>query len=314
MYSHTAWQVHPCNRDSALDHVGHLYTRLGLLYEGRLVAQGSTAELAHRLTLPCDVDLSLMDQKTMIFMTTQAVLLLGSLAVAVVAADMVAGERERGTLEALLAAPVSRSQLLGGHLIGALAPWFTIAVIALPYLATVSVGSGGFLLTVVYLLGTGTVLALGVGAWTLGLSARADSVRNSTLMALIVYASLAVPAVLSSPLRGNWFGRLCDLLDPFSLEDWIPTPEALRTATLAPGARLTGTRRLRMIQASYLAVFATAVTGSLLSVTNSQPLVLPIGPTRNLTPATVLPVALGVPLVLLGSVGMLFWRRRTADR
>jgi ABC-type Na+ efflux pump permease subunit len=163
-----------------------------------------------------NVDLSLMDQKTMMFMTTQAILLLGSLAVTVVAADLVAGERERGTLEVLLAAPVSRSQLLGGYVIGTLAPWFTMAVIALPYLATVSVGSGGFLLTAVYLLGTGTVLALGVGAWTLGLSAQADSVRNSILMALIVYASLAIPAVLSSALRSNWVGRLYDFLDPFS--------------------------------------------------------------------------------------------------
>ncbi len=101
---------------------------------------------------------------------------------------------------------------------------------------------------------------------------------------------------------------------PLGLEDWTPTPEAVRTTTLAPGAQLTGTWRLRMIQASHLAIFATAVTGSARSVTHSQPLVLRIGPTRNLTPATVLPVTLGGPLAVLGSVGTLCWRRRTVDR
>jgi hypothetical protein len=36
------------------------------------------------------------------------------------------------------------------------------------------------------------------------------------LMSLVVYAGLAVPAVLSSALRGNWIGRIYDVLDPFS--------------------------------------------------------------------------------------------------
>jgi ABC-type transport system involved in multi-copper enzyme maturation permease subunit len=61
-----------------------------------------------------NAELSLMDQKTMIVTTAQLVLLLGMLAVAIVGADAVAGERDRGTLEALLAAPVTRTQVLGG--------------------------------------------------------------------------------------------------------------------------------------------------------------------------------------------------------
>jgi ABC-2 type transport system permease protein len=177
--------------------------------------------------------LSLMDQKTMMFMTAQAVLLLGVLAVAVVGADTVAGERDRGTLEALLAAPVSRGQLLGGYLAAALAPWAAMAGIALPYLAVVSAGSGGFPLTAAYLVGTGSVLALGVAAWTIGLSARTDSLRTAILLALVVYAGLAVPALLSSALRGNWVGRAWDFVDPFSnvmntLDSVVIDEQALR--------------------------------------------------------------------------------------
>lgn len=97
---------------------------------------------------------------------------------------------------------------------------------------------------------------------------------------------------------------------PVGLEDWTPAPEAAPAATLAPGQQLTGTWRLRMIQAARLAIFATAVTGSERSVTNSQPLVLSIGATHNLTAWTVLPVALGLPLVMLAGGGVLLWRRR----
>ena len=158
-----------------------------------------------------NADLSLMDQKTMIFMTAKAILLLGMLAVAIVGADAVAGD-DRGTLEALLVAPISRSQILGGYLIGAVAPWAIMVLIALPYLAVVSAGTGEFSLTTAYLVGTGTLLALGVAAWTVGLSARADSLLTS----LVVYAALAAPAVLSPALRGNWVGRTYDMLDPFS--------------------------------------------------------------------------------------------------
>ena len=163
-----------------------------------------------------NTELSLMDQKTMIFITAQVVLLLGMLAVAIDGADAVAGERDRGTLEALLAAPVTRTQLLGGYLIGAVAPWAAMVLIALPYLAVVTAGTGEFLLTAAYLVGMGTLLALGVGAWTVGLSVGTDSLRNGMLMSLVGYAGLAVPAVLSSALRGNWVGRTYDMLDPFS--------------------------------------------------------------------------------------------------
>jgi ABC-type transport system involved in multi-copper enzyme maturation permease subunit len=163
-----------------------------------------------------NVDLSLMDQKTMMFMTTQAVLLLGMLAVAVVGSDTIAGERDRGTLEALLAAPVTRDQLLGGYLAGALAPWAAMVCLALPYLAVVSAGTGGFLLAAAYLLLAGTVLGVGVAAWTIGVSAGSGSVRNGILMALVIYAGLTIPALLSSALRANWVGRAYDVVDPFS--------------------------------------------------------------------------------------------------
>ena len=163
-----------------------------------------------------NAELSLMDQRTMIFMTAQAIVLLGMLAVGVVGADTIAGERDRRTLEALVAAPVGRSELLAGFLSSALAPWAAMMLIALPYLAVVSAGSDSFLLAAGYLLVTGSILALGIGAWAIGLSAGSGSSRNGILTALVVYAGLAIPALLGSALRANWVGRAYDFVDPFS--------------------------------------------------------------------------------------------------
>jgi ABC-type transport system involved in multi-copper enzyme maturation permease subunit len=163
-----------------------------------------------------NAELSVLDQRTMMFMTAQAIMLLGLLTVTVTAIDAVAGERERGTLEPLLASPIASGQLLGGYLTGAMATCAVTALIGLPYLAVVSAGSGGLALTAAYLVGTGTLLALGMASWTIGLSTRMPGVRTGLLVALILYAGLAAPALLSSALRGNWVGRAYDAVNPFA--------------------------------------------------------------------------------------------------
>jgi ABC-2 type transport system permease protein len=163
-----------------------------------------------------NADLSLLDQKTMMFLTAQAVVLLALLAVTITAIDAVAGERERGTLEPLLASPVASSQLLGGYLIGIVAMWAANAIIGLPYLAVASAGSGGFLVSAAYVLGTGSLLALGIAAWIVGFSVWVPTVRTGLLVALTVYAGLAAPALLGSALRANWVGRVYDAVNPFA--------------------------------------------------------------------------------------------------
>jgi ABC-2 type transport system permease protein len=194
---------------------GRLWQELAFSPKGLLWLPACSAVLSVLVYLfLTNADLSLLDQKTMMFMTAQAVLVLGLLAVTVTAVDIMAGERERGTLEPLLAAPVSPEQLLGGYLAGALAPWGAAAAIGLPYLGIVSAGNGGFLLGTAYLLGTGSLLALGAAAWAVGLSSRTPSLRTGLQLALVVYAGLAVPALLSPALRTSWVGRAYDAVNP----------------------------------------------------------------------------------------------------
>lgn len=100
------------------------------------------------------------------------------------------------------------------------------------------------------------------------------------------------------------------LATPLGLEDWTPAPEAAHAAQLLPGASVSRTWRLRMIQAGRLVVYATAVAGTSGSVTNSPPILLDISASQNLTGATVLPVAVGLPALALGGTAVLLRRRR----
>jgi hypothetical protein len=100
------------------------------------------------------------------------------------------------------------------------------------------------------------------------------------------------------------------LATPLGLEDWTPAPEAAHAARLLPGASVSRAWRLRMIQAGRLLVYATAVAETDGSVTNSPPILLDVTASRNLTEATVLPVAVGLPALALGGAVVLLRRRR----
>ena len=57
----------------------------------------------------------------------------GALLALLVAGDAISGERERGTLESLLLAPVSAPQLVAGKLLAALSLWLAALAITVPY-------------------------------------------------------------------------------------------------------------------------------------------------------------------------------------
>jgi hypothetical protein len=100
------------------------------------------------------------------------------------------------------------------------------------------------------------------------------------------------------------------LAAPLGLEDWTPAPEAAHASQLLPGTSVGRTWRLRMIQEGRFAVYATAVSGTSGAVTNSPPILLDVTARRSLTGATVLPVAVGVPALVLGGAAALMRRRR----
>ena len=78
--------------------------------------------------------LNFLEQREALNLTLQVAIAVGALLSLLAAADAVSGERERGTLESLLLAPVSQRQLTGGKLAAALTLWlvaFAITVLRL---------------------------------------------------------------------------------------------------------------------------------------------------------------------------------------
>ncbi len=87
---------------------------------------------------------SLIPPKEMVFATLQVVLYISGLIGMIIGADSISGERERGTLEALLLTPVSRRQIILGKFLAALSPWPIALLIAIPFLKMLSQGDPVF--------------------------------------------------------------------------------------------------------------------------------------------------------------------------
>src|SRR5438132_5599380 len=77
--------------------------------------------------------LNFLEQRESVNLTLQVAIAVGALLALLAAADSVSGERERGTLEALLLTPVSRLQLTSGKLGAALTLWLAAFAITIPY-------------------------------------------------------------------------------------------------------------------------------------------------------------------------------------
>ncbi len=200
---------------------------------------------------------------------TVSLALLLPLAVAMVAADAIAGEAAQGTLRGLLLAPVGRLRLVAMKAFGVL----VVATLAVLALAVVGVVAGmlvvgrpdGYLVT---LSGTtlGTDEALGrialVVAWTIGQLAAVGAVAlavsaltehpsvvvASVLGGLIVFGVLsAIPALdWLEPylLTTGWTASADVLRDPMPL-DGLATSTLRAACYLAVGAGLTVSRMLR---------------------------------------------------------------------
>lgn len=168
------------------------------------------------LLLVGNTELSLLDNAQVVYDMGGIVTALGALLAVVVGTDAVAGERERGTLVALLLTPVSRNSILMGKLGGQAIAWGVMYAIALPYFW--AVGSTGQnladgALSVAIL---GTPVVLGFGFLAMGLGARLGSARSSLLTGLIVLLLSASPLLLGPSLRQSAIGRAFDMVNPFS--------------------------------------------------------------------------------------------------
>jgi ABC-type transport system involved in cytochrome c biogenesis permease component len=87
--------------------------------------------------------------KELIYSTLMLCLTFGVLMNLVLGADSISGERERGTLEALLVTPASRPQIVFGKFLAALTPWPIAFAITAPYLAVLAQGDPALTLALI---------------------------------------------------------------------------------------------------------------------------------------------------------------------
>jgi ABC-2 type transport system permease protein len=161
-------------------------------------------------------ELSLLDQGQMLYMIMNFITALGVLMGLVFGADAFAGEIERGTLEALLLSPITKTEIATGKLGAVLTNWGILFVISLPYLFVVGKGGQNLLIGIAYLAFLGTFLAITFSAFSMGLSSRIKSVKNSLIISFFIFLLGGSPIFLSAAQRGTWFGRILDFINPFA--------------------------------------------------------------------------------------------------
>jgi ABC-type transport system involved in multi-copper enzyme maturation permease subunit len=161
-------------------------------------------------------ELSLLDQGQMLNMIMNFITALGILVGLIFGADAFAGEMERGTLEALLLSPATKREIAIGKLGAALTNWGILLAISLPYLFVVSKGGQNLLIGIAYLALLGTVLAIIFSAFSMGLSSRVKSVKNSLMVSFFIFLLAGSPIFLSAAQRRTWFGQVLDFVNPFA--------------------------------------------------------------------------------------------------
>jgi ABC-2 type transport system permease protein len=161
-------------------------------------------------------ELSLLDQGQMLYLIMNFITALGILVGLVFGADAFAGEMERGTMEALLLTPVTKGEIATGKLGAALTNWGILLAISLPYLFVVGKGGQNLLIGIAYLALLGTFLAIIFSAFSMGLSSRIKSVKNSLMASFLIFLLAGSPIFLSAAQRRTWFGQVLDFINPFA--------------------------------------------------------------------------------------------------
>ena len=161
-------------------------------------------------------ELSLLDQGQMVYLIMNFITALGILVGLVFGADAFAGEMERGTMEALFLTPVTKGEIATGKLGAALTNWGILLAISLPYLFVVGKGGQNLLIGIAYLALLGTFLDIIFSAFSMGLSSRIKSVKNSLMASFFIFLLAGSPIFLSAAQRRTWFGQVLDFINPFA--------------------------------------------------------------------------------------------------
>jgi ABC-2 type transport system permease protein len=157
---------------------------------------------------------NLIPPKEMVFANLQVVYYVGTLVGLVVAADSISGERERGTLEALLLTPAHRVQLILGKFLAALSPWPVIVLISIPFLHLLAQGDPVWRHSLYWGGIVGSLLVIAFTGVGMLVSFWSNSNRVSLFVSLGIYLIVLLPTTWASrAVRGD-FAKTVQRLNP----------------------------------------------------------------------------------------------------
>jgi hypothetical protein len=194
---------------------------------------------------------SLIPPKEMVFATLQVVFYIGGLIGMIIGADSISGERERGTLEALLLTPASRRQIILGKFLAGLSPWPIALLIAVPFLKMLSQGDPVFGQALYWGGIVGTLLTVGFTGLGMLVSFWSNSNKISFFVSLGIYLVILLPTTWPGrAVRGfvaKFFQRMNplegtnELLEKILVNNrafseyavWLKTPEVFAAIVVA---------------------------------------------------------------------------------
>src|SRR6185436_7713700 len=150
--------------------------------------------------------LNFLEHRESVSLTLQVAIAVGALLALLAAADTVSGERERGTLETLLLAPVPRLQLMLGKLGVAFSLWLAAFAITIPYVWFLGRGIGIVTEALAVGLLVGTLLAVFLVSLGALISLFAATNRVSLSVSLLLLLAFFAPTQFPTSAQQGWLG------------------------------------------------------------------------------------------------------------
>src|SRR5262245_27373554 len=138
-----------------------------------------------------DAAINLLDARESVGVVVKTAIGLGTLTALVVSADAISGERERGTLEALLVTPVVRRHVVIGKLLAATTMWIAAILVSLPFVVVMASGPGVVAEALAVLVVSGGLVAAALTALGLAVSSLVMSNRVSLAASISILLVLA---------------------------------------------------------------------------------------------------------------------------
>ncbi len=166
-----------------------------------------------------NVELSLRPPKEMVYETLKTAISVGLFIGMIIGADMLSGDRERGTLESLLLTPTRRRQMVVGKFLAALTPWPAALVLSIPYMAVLAQGDEVLAPAVLWGALLGTILTIAYTGTGMFVSFWANSNRTSYLVSLGIFVLILVPAQLPGRAQTGAAGQFLQQLNPLAAQN-----------------------------------------------------------------------------------------------